>query len=419
LVIIIMLGALLALFATVLTRMLVRESANIVATKRNDSVFAAGDSGVQRSISTVLANPTYWANPSLAAGYQSISGSSAVGFKDPSGVTYYMRITPGAMVDVSNTGAATDAAINTWVNKGDKDHDRTIWVRTVDPKGKEDRFYTVIHRSSSSYQFGDNGIVTGGDMSLAGWHGNAYNSCTDPIPTPPAGDTSGATLLAGGNISGGGGSFGGFGQSSNGSVNLGTLAPPVGAIAIPGLSGGTGGTIGGAISMGPASNMNGIDYQAAGISMNGNNLITVDISKGPVRLWITGSISFGGNTGITTTGTYPGCCQAKGFTLYATGSDSCPTDCSNCHSPLVSWNGTPSGKWMLVAPQGSLYISGAGGGAFEGAIAAKSVCISGGGSGWFVYDKCLAVRPPVNNYKNPPVITMTWKQIGLKPQVTP
>src|SRR4029079_13642713 len=88
LVVIILLGALLAFFGTVLTRMLVREAANIVNTKKRDAAFTAGDAALQRSLGVVLSNDTYWANPEQASGYRSLTYGA--GYKDVSGITYFI-----------------------------------------------------------------------------------------------------------------------------------------------------------------------------------------------------------------------------------------------------------------------------------------------------------------------------------------
>ncbi len=79
----------------------------------------------------------------------------------------------------------------------------------------------------------------------------------------------------------------------------------------------------------------------------------------------------------------------------------------------VTLSGNGDYQCLLYCPLSDASVQGGGNGYFSGAIIAKSFDTSGGGSGWFHYDSCLA-KKAAEAYKMPPVITTQWRQVGEK-----
>ncbi len=100
-------------------------------------------------------------------------------------------------------------------------------------------------------------------------------------------------------------------------------------------------------------------------------------------------------------GSLPGmCCQVADAVIYVIGAGT------------VDLPGTVEQQVLLYCPESDVGVNGGGNGFFKGAIIAKNVEVTGGGAGAFHYDACLATMAQ-SVYKAPPVITNTWRQIGI------
>lgn len=409
LVVIILLGALLAIFGTALTRMLATEAQQVVRTKQRDKLFTAGDAALQRSVSALLTDNN-WALAESLPGFGSLTVTA---YTDIPGLTYYVRIRAGTLSDTAQVGADSDLAINAWTNVGDLAHDRTIFVRTVETAtGREDRFYTTVHRTPPTPNPGAKGIQAKGTAALAGWDGVTYDSCPGGIggsvasPTPAPG-TDGEVIAP--NITGGG-SFQ-LKKTVGTPGELPSAALPTGPPATEPVPGNTSvaQNASGSKNLGPSSGPKGSirRYQVHDLSMGGSTTYNVDATNGPIELYVTGTFTLSGNVTINVNSNGWNCCTAKGFTVFMVGGGN------------ITWNGTPTGTMNLYGPDSNMTMNGTGNGDFKGAITVNNLNVSGGGTGVFHYDKCLSKRGAADNYEAPPLVTTSWHQIGLKGGLAP
>jgi len=402
LVVILMLSALLAFFALALTRMLVKESANVTSTKRRDLAFTAGDAALQRSTSILASSAANWSNPDALPGYASLT---VTGYTDVSGVTYYIKIRKGSLKDASNTGAATDWHVNQWANTGSLTNDRTVFVRTVDALGKEDRFFNILHRTDKPFWPGSRGIQTQDCLDTAGWDGDVTDSSGGVCPTP--GVTPTPVSCSDGTIQSDCLSASDFCLTKDTSDPgiLPTVVIPAGTVPMPGNTLVTQDWSLNADTSFGCVTCTSVNYQVNNLDF-GAKTFTFNANAGPIAIFVTGTLTVAGNANfVVNVGNGWTCCKSKGLTIYVKGPGS------------VTWNGTPTGNFLLYAPESDMTMNGTGNGNFTGAIAAKSVSVNGGGSGNFHYDKCLAQRPAADNYGAPPLLTTQWQQIGLKGQL--
>jgi hypothetical protein len=151
-------------------------------------------------------------------------------------------------------------------------------------------------------------------------------------------------------------------------------------------------------SVGQVSNTTTItsgDWQASSINLNGNKTLTI---QGTVRLYVTGSVSVGGNATILLA---PG----SKLELYAAGNVSVAGNGvvnSTGLSPHNQWYGLPgstswnisgNGQWIgaIYAPQAAFRMNGGGSaGDMSGAVVANSITLVGHVR--FHYDEYLAVH---------------------------
>lgn len=403
LVVILMLGALLAFFGVALTRMIMQESRQVVETKKRDKLFTAGDAAMQRSMGALLASDAQWNNPETISGYASLT---VTGYTDIPGLTYYIKIRKNSLEDQTNTGAATDYHTGLWAEVGSDDHDRTIFVRTVETSsGEEDRFYATVHRTPKNYYPGTKGIQAEGCISTAGWEGTTVDTTGGACPTP--GVTATPVPCNDGSIQAGCISGNDFclevDNTSPGALP--TVVIPAGTIPVPGAALVTSDrSYNSAATFGCASCTAGtvVRYQVDDLDF-GAKTFTFNAQPGPIEIYVTGTLEISGNANfVIYTDPSWTCCKSKGLTIFVKGNGA------------ITWNGTPNGNFMLYAPESDFQLNGTGNKTFTGAIIAKNVSVSGGGTGLFQYDKCLAYRPAADNYEKPPLITTTWRQIGLK-----
>lgn len=419
LVVIILLGALLAFFGATLTRMLMREASQIVNTKKRDKLFTAGDAALQRSLGVLLANDAAWNSPNNIHGYASLT---VVAYTDIPGLRYYIKVMPGQLADQSNTGAATDYHIGQWTNTGDTTRDRTIFVRAVDTTtGREERFYTTVHRTEAPpYTYGGDAIAAEGNVTLGNnWQGEVFDSCLGPyggsgdLPNTEGSLSMGGALDDPSKVDSGG-NWSGFDYNPGSAPGFPALVVPT-TVAIPGYTKTS--TVSTSFSLSNPTNNTTINYEIADLNMGGSDTITVT-GPGKVALWITGAsgetMSMGGNNNvIVNPNGSTECCLPKLFTIYVTQVDPNPDNGDRS----IGWNGTPAGNFLLVGPKANMEYRGGGSNIFKGAIAVQNLSIAPNSNATFAYDACLKKVPPVNNYSAPPLITTTWRQIGLKTQI--
>lgn len=423
LVVIILLGALLAFFGTVLTRMLVREAANVVKSRSRDRIFTAGDAALQRSMSVLLGNDNLWASPNNIVGYASLT---VTGYTDVPGVTYYIKITAGAYVDSSNTGAANDWNLSRWTQTGSLLNDRTIFVRTVDSNGKEDRFFTTIHRTDPPpYIYGGDAMAATGNVNLGNnWQGEVFNSCYGPFGGSGDRPNSEGAITVGGAVDdptkfNSGSNWDGYNYNAGSPPAFPTLVVPSGTIGTYSNSAysaqnSTGATISSSIWLRNTVNGTTVNYQVNDLNFTGSDVIYVT-GPGACALWVTASsgnaVKMGGNTSVSLNKNgSTECCDAKLFTIYVTQADPNPDTGDRC----ITWNGTPAGNFLLVGPKANMEYKGGGSNIFKGAIAVQNLSIAPNSNAIFAYDACLKTKPPVDNYAAPPVLTTNWQQIGVK-----
>lgn len=431
LITILLMSGVLALLGFAMVAMLRYEMQLVAKNKVRDASFAAGDAALQRAMDQLLTRDaagsyTMWGSgltgtPMPVVGYSSITGGA--GYAEVPGQIYKINILKGDRYPCSTCTAENDAALAAWPNRGDYALDRTIVVAvTHTATAKQDRFYTVIHRNPAPiYPFGGDAVATSGNQELGNWDGDIYDSCKGAYGASGGGggqsfpDPSEGSLAAGGTIGGGDGDFGSMGQSPNSQPNFPPLVVPAGATVIgsPNVTSN--------LTIGPVSPTAeaGKDYKTNALNL-GNSTLTVDISGGPIRLWVTGTmnsgsktfaVDIGGSGGINIINVNPfNCCVGKGFTLYVTSADS--ETCGTCNDCLVQFAGTSGASFLVVAPLATFAIDGGGGSLFKGGIVARQVCFpNGGGSSVFAYDKCLKNNLQIDAYRKPPIITTSWKQV--------
>jgi hypothetical protein len=148
--------------------------------------------------------------------------------------------------------------------------------------------------------------------------------------------------------------------------------------------------------LGPSATSAGQSYQVDVINLNGSDIIKFDESVGPITLFVTGTIDCGGQSGFGVQNPSPGCCQAAGAAIIVIGSGE------------VNMNGNTSFTGYLYAPLSVVNVDGGGNGVFQGIIVAQQFSITGGGAGWFHYDRCL-LRKRINTYDSPPLLINGWQ----------
>lgn len=406
LVVIILLGALLAILGATLTRMLIRESRQMVSAGKRDKLFVAGDAAMQRSMDILLTNSNNWNSPENLNGYSSLSG---VAFTDIPGLTYYIKIRQGTLEDQTNTGAATDFHVNQWVNVGSLTYDRTIFVRSIETKtGREDRFYSTVHKTPLNFWPGGAPISAGGAVMLAGYDGRGYNSCT-PGPTPPTPMVNPPGCVSASSMTTPGPDWD-FPICPDPPMPVPTPFIPSSPSPLPfpgktlvtqDVNYNANQTFGPSVGTMPTV----IRYQANDVDF-GTKDMTFNASNGPIELYITGTLGMGGSGTFNIIGASNWtCCKSKALTIYIVGGGD------------ITWNGTPNAQFLLYAPESTLTMTGTGNKNLYGALIVKNMEVNGGGTGTFWYDFCLASRSAADNYERPPLITTTWRQIGLKGQL--
>jgi hypothetical protein len=411
---VLVMGAVLLVFATVLLFVLQSEMRNSNNSRSKDADAAGADAAFQRAVAylnntgnysipgpngtpTPIIGVSNWGGP-WDANYASLT---TYPFTEISGVAYSISIAAG---ELSNTGSAA-AAPTLWVNKGDLGQDRTIFVRlkyTTANNNRVENYFQKIHRTDPVFVPGEVGMYTTGCNNLgAVWNGNAFDSCLGAADTINAYGSSECTgsltalCFQGGNN---------FCLSENDELSMGhpPASPPTPVFTpqpttqpVPGNAS-VSGSLSGPMVLGPAPAGAGmINYQVSDVVLNGNPEIDVDASAGPVNLYVTGSWTISGGPNIYVISAY-GCCKASSFTVYmVNGGD-------------VHLNGNMIFEGSFYAPQSSFTFNGGGGGYFSGTIVGKDWSTQGGGTSWFHEDQCMQ-HGRINTYVNPPVLINAWQ----------
>lgn len=398
---VLVMGFVLAIFASALIVLLTSEMRNTKHSRAKDRNAQAAEAAFQRAIA-VLNDPSvdYWSmlasTPVAGAtttptGYNSLT---AYPFKEIDGVAYSISVAAG---DLINTGAA-HSATTLWVNKGDKAYDRTIFVDIKDLKTtRVDHMVGRVHRTTKPFILGNSGIYVSGGRNADGscnnnlgnsWDANSFDSCnggatTTQNPADCVGNMTGPCFDGGTDVCL--------------SINAGGNPAPAPVATIPAAPVPTNlANISTSITLGPAATSAGKSYRVNTINLNGTDTISFDESVGPITLYVTGTIDCGGVSGFAVANPAPGCCQAEGAAIIVVGGGA------------VNMNGNTSFTGYMYAPQSIVNVDGGGNGVFQGIIVAQEFSITGGGAGWFHYDRCL-LRRKINSYESPPLIINGWE----------
>lgn len=273
-------------------------------TKHKDRLFTVGDAAIHRAM-TVLTKGSgtseLWDVADNIAGYKSLTDPAAA-FTDIQGAKYWIKIMMGDLADTRNAwGADDDLKVANWVNVGDLNLDRTIFVRVVESfGGRQDAFYSVIHRNDVVYVPGIVGMQTTGCMDLGNsWSGDTFTSCNGPYGGTNQSGTGGS--VANGSVQSpcisGGGS--GFTLTKDNSppnpppppastflaqeTNVQASSPLADIIANT------------TIGTNWPSFWGGGAYRIDDFMTTGNKVINLDISRGYVHVYVSGTLSLGGN----------------------------------------------------------------------------------------------------------------------------
>lgn len=359
---------------------------------------SALDAGYDKAIN-LLNDNTRWDASGTFAGFASIT---AVAQTDLSGLQYWVKIMTGNREDSAHVGSANDVSLTAWVNVGDLSLDRTVVVRARDIRtAREMKIKAVIHRNQPQ-PYNPIGGIYGTNVNMAGWNGHSYNSCLGPrsSQTPGCnGSITGETVEPASLYT----------PTANfcltpvvspsvpvqPTVVVPTPAPTIGPLPMPGNSSVSQSWSAphGTTVLGPAPKM----YQCVNFNGSGNPSVNFDVSAGPVKVFVTGTLSWSGSGDITSRGPNPGGSPPNAI-IYVNG-------------PTVDLKGTGTYEILLYAPAATVNLNGGGNGSFSGAIVAQSFNVNGGGNGNFYFDECLLGQGHADNYQGPPVLTMGWERL--------
>lgn len=356
------------------------------------------DAGYDKSVN-LLNDNSHWDAPSDFAGFASLT---AVPQTDLQGMHYWVKILTGKRMDTTNAGSVSDTALAAWTNAGDNALERTIVVRARDiVTGREMKAKAVVHRNKPM-PFNPLGGIYGTNIDMAGWNGHSYNSCNGPrtSQTPGCnGSVVGQTVQPASLYT----PTADFCLTPvvspvvppQPTIVVPTPAPSIGPIPMPGNSSVTQNWSPphGTTTLGPGPKM----YQCANLSASGNSVVNIDPSGGPVTLYVTGTMSWGGSGDITSRGPNPGGSPPNAI-IYVNGS-------------TVDLQGTGIYEILLIAPAATVTLNGGGSGSFSGAIISQDFHVNGGGNGNFYFDECLLQARRADNYQSPPLLTLSWERL--------
>jgi hypothetical protein len=360
-----------------------------------DGNLQAGlDAGYDKALGVLNDNTpgnSNWANAGTIVGFASIT---AVPQADLPDLQYWVKIMPGVRADTTNAGSANDLSLTAWTNQGDLIFDRTIFVRARhNITGRETVAVATVHRNDVAPFNPLGGITSTNGVNTAGWGGKSYKSCT------------GLTNTAAVQTPGCNGTVAGNGVTAASmcltpmviptTTAMPTVVIPAGTVPFPGNTAVTQDfSLSGNVTLGPGP----IAYQCNNLSASGNRQLVINTNgTGPVRLYITGNISWSGTGDIKSPGLAPG--------------GSPPEAIVYCNGTTVSLKGTGTYEILLIAPRAAVTINGGGNGSFSGAIIADSMNVTGGGNGTFYFDECLLQARRADNYERPPLITLSWRRV--------
>jgi hypothetical protein len=377
----------LGIFAYGLMNLTLFEGRSRAQSRMNLNVQEALDSGLDMA-TNVLNQGNNWASPEGLDGFMSVTSSP-----HSAGNTYqiYVKILAGKRVDSGGFGSTSDTALSLWTNQGDPTYDRTVVVRAKHiGTFEESKAVGILHRNSL-ITVPEIGGIYGTTVNNGGWSGTSYNSCSGPAGAGNQGCD--GTVEAG---SGGLSSSGNFCIPQTSDPTL----PPYPTPQIPPntvpLPGNTLVTQDWSASNGVVLGPGPINYQCGNFSL-GNNNISINTNGGMVQIFVTGSFDGHGNGQILSPGYEPGGNPANAW-FYVSGNS--------------TLSGTGTYEIVLVDPTGNVTMNGGGNGAFYGAVVANNFTKNGSG-GSFHFDSCILQRYKVDNYRNPPIVTVSWKNIPL------
>lgn len=377
-----------------------------------DSNLQTGlDAGYDKALGA-LNTGSNWANGDTLAGMTSIT---AVAQTDLGDITYWVKIMTGVRVDSANAGSANDTALNLWTNAGDLSLNRSIFVRARhNVTGREAVALATVHRNHAPpYHYGGDAVAATGSITLGNnWQGRVFDSCIGPAGGAGNLPNSEGSLNIGGSIASGwpNANWAGYDATQGSGLAIPALTVPAGTVAVPGFTKTS--IINSSFTLTNLTNTSTVNFEASAVDFSGSKTITVN-GPGMVALWLTRAsggtaLGMGGTVSVVVNPNGSSqCCVAKLFTIYVTAQDPHPDNGTRA----IEWNGTPQGVFLLAGPRANMEYRGGGSNIFKGAIVVQNLTIAPNSNTSFYYDACLKVKPPLNNYEAPPVITLDWERV--------